>query len=139
MFRKILVPVNFTPEDHRAVDAAIELASSPDAEVTLIHVIEPLERIPFAELESFYRRLEESARGNLARLVDRPKARGRKIHLEIIYGNRVEEIVRHAAEENADLIVMSSHPIDPSRPGKGFGTISYKVGILASCPILLMK
>ena len=57
----------------------------------------------------------------------------------IIIGNRVEEIIRFAEEQEVDLIVMASHKIDLEHPDEGWGTISQKVGLLAQCPILLVK
>jgi hypothetical protein len=34
---------------------------------------------------------------------------------------------------------MGSHKVNPKRRGMGWGTTSYKVGILCRCPILLVK
>jgi universal stress protein A len=58
---------------------------------------------------------------------------------EIVYGDRAEEIVKFAAAHDIDLIVLASHRIDPSSTRREWGTISYKVGILAQCPVLLVK
>jgi len=38
-----------------------------------------------------------------------------------------------------DLIVLTSHKIDLAHPAEGWGTTSYKVGILCQCPVLLVK
>ena len=54
-------------------------------------------------------------------------------------GNRAPEIVRYAGEIGVDLIVLKSHRIDLENPSAGWGTVSYKVGILAQCPVLLVK
>ena len=37
------------------------------------------------------------------------------------------------------LIILGSQKIDPARPGQGWGTTSYKVGILCRCPVMLVK
>jgi len=57
----------------------------------------------------------------------------------IKFGKRAEEILHVAEEENADLAVLRSHRVDSSMSGRDWGTISYKVGILATCPVLLIK
>jgi universal stress protein A len=62
-----------------------------------------------------------------------------KVESNILYGNRVQEILRFATDHNIDLIVMDSHRIDLVNPGHGWGTISYKVSVLAQCPIMLIK
>jgi hypothetical protein len=42
--------------------------------------------------------------------------------------------------KRSDLLVMSSHKLPLRRPTtESWGTISYKVGILSRCPILLVK
>jgi universal stress protein A len=44
-----------------------------------------------------------------------------------------------AKARRADLIVLASHPVNPAMLGRDWGTISYKVGILAQCAVLLVK
>jgi nucleotide-binding universal stress UspA family protein len=56
-----------------------------------------------------------------------------------VYGRRAGEIVQYAAANEVDLIVLASHRVNPSRIARDWGTISYKVGILAQCPVLLVK
>ena len=46
---------------------------------------------------------------------------------------------RPRRENDVDLIILGSQKIDPARPGQGWGTTSYKVGILCRCPVLLVK
>jgi nucleotide-binding universal stress UspA family protein len=58
---------------------------------------------------------------------------------EILYGQRGPEILRYAAEMNADLIVLTSPRIDPNNPGVGWGSLSYKISIMSVCPVLLVK
>jgi universal stress protein A len=67
-----------------------------------------------------------------------PGARG--VPADTPPGNRVAEILRFAQENKIDLIVMSSHKLPVRRPTvESWGTISYKVGILSRCPVLLVK
>jgi nucleotide-binding universal stress UspA family protein len=139
MFQRILVPVNFTPADRRALTAAGELAQAGGAAVTLIHVIEVLPRIGFKELQSFYGMLQDRALKKMTLMAGALSREGVRAAIEIPYGKRAEEIVRYAAEKKIDLIVLSSHQVDLRRPDRGLGTISYKVGILSRCPVLLLK
>ena len=89
-------------------------------------------------LDSFYRRLETAARERLKRLVALFGGKG-AVRAEILYGKPVEEILRFAQADRADLIVMSSHKLPRRRTGESWGTVSYKVGILSRCPVLLVK
>ena len=126
MFESILVPVDLTPKNRRAVETARELASRPGGRVTLLHVIETLD-LPFDELREFYERLEARATA----LIDH--CRG------LIAAYKVPKIVEFAEEGGFDLIILDSHRVRPGEPGKGITTISYRVAILASCPVLLVK
>lgn len=138
MFRKILVPLGLAEKDARAVEVARDLASESGGEVTLLHVIEPVD-LPFEEMKDFYDRLEEkSLRVLEERVVPLREARvEHSAHVE--YGDRASTIVGHAEKSGSDVIVMTSHRIDPGNPGRGWTTLSYKVAILAQCPVLLVK
>ena len=137
MFRRILVPVDFTKKNLRAVRLAAKLGAPRGAQVTLLHVIE---RVDFGEpgaYASLYRKLESSARQKMKGLL--AAAKGVSAKAEIQYGRRVDEILRTVAEQKIDLVVMSSHRLGLRNPGENWGTISYKVGILSRCPVLLVK
>ncbi|HTR04517.1 MAG TPA: universal stress protein [Thermoanaerobaculia bacterium] len=137
MFRRILVPVDFTKKNLRAVKMAARVASDRKASLTLLHVIERVDAGDPGGLAGFYRKLETAARRQLSALVR--QARPAAASGEILYGNRVNEILRYAAEHEVDLIVMSSHRLALRHPGEHWGTISHKVGILSRCPVLLVK
>jgi nucleotide-binding universal stress UspA family protein len=141
MFRKILVPVDFTDKNEPALAAVLELAhpDSGETEVTLLHVIETIEHIDFEEMGDFYRGLETRAAAKLSAMEDRFRSVGIKVYHEILYGKRAETIVHHAEERSMDLIVLSSHKVDRDHPALGWGTISYRIAIVARCPVLLVK
>jgi len=139
MFEKILVPVDLSGQNETALEHARELADHARGQVTLLHVIETIEDVPFEELEEFYQRLESRATEGLDRLAREIGAGGIAVHRQVVYGKRVREIVRFAADDGSDLIVLGSHPVDPNRPREGWITLSYQVAILAACPVLLVK
>ena len=139
MFRRIVVPVDFTPKSARAVRAAARVAASAKATTTLLHVIERVDDGDPAAFQAFYRKLESNARKKLLRLSADLAKKSLPVKTAVVYGNRVSEILRFAGASAADLIVMSSHRL-PLRPrGHDWGTISYKVGVLSRCPVLLVK
>jgi nucleotide-binding universal stress UspA family protein len=84
-------------------------------------------------------RLEERAREKMDDLIAPYQSGEARLEERIVYGNRTQAILEFAADYGIDLIVMSSHQVDPDDPATGWGTISYKVGILAACPIMLVK
>jgi nucleotide-binding universal stress UspA family protein len=139
MFQRIVVPIDLTQKSQAAVDHAFELATRSGAEVILLHVIETIEHVEFEEMKSFYDRLEGSARNGLKEFSERFVSGGLKVDQVVIYGHRTREIVEFAISNQADLIVMASHRIDPDRPGHDWSSISYAVAIMAPCAVLLVK
>ena len=139
MFRHILVPTDLTDRTVKALDVAIDIAAGDDAQVTLLHVIETIAGAEFEEFSSFYHTLEKRARERLNDIVARSRRTRGPVDVAIVYGGRTEEVLRFARSEAIDLIVLASHPVDPTQPHQGLGTMSYKLGILAPCAVLLVK
>ena len=141
MFRRILVPVELSEKDRRAVDAARTLALAEDSEgseVALLHVIETLD-LPFEELEDFYGKLQSRATAVMDELATSLSADGIDVVHRIAFGSRVPEILAHAEEMGADVIVVVARPVDPSNPGAAWSGIAYQTAILATTSVLLLK
>jgi nucleotide-binding universal stress UspA family protein len=139
MFTKILIPVDLTDRHQQALDVAARVAHDSAADITLLHVVETIPGSWPQEERDFYDRIEQVARDHLAKLGRYLEERHVSRREEVIFGNRAQEIVRYATESGIDLIVLSSHRIDLENPSAGWGTVSYKVGILSQCPVLLVK
>ncbi|HSN86994.1 MAG TPA: universal stress protein [Thermoanaerobaculia bacterium] len=140
MFRKLLVPVDFTEKNDAALASAIEIVSGSDsAEVVLLHVIETIEHIEFEEMAGFYHGLETRAAARLFTMEEKLTQANVRARHEIVYGKRAETIVRYAEEQEMDLLILSSHKVDREHPALGWGTISYRIAIVARCPVLLVK
>jgi len=139
VFKRILVPIDLSDRNMRTLDVALELARGNSALVTLCHVIQSVRDVPSAELRKFYRRLEATSAGTLARVAKRFTAREVAVDTVVSIGEPAREIVRLASARRTDLIVMGSHKVRAGRWATGWGTISYKVGIFCRCPVLLVK
>ena len=138
-FRHILVPTDLTERTEKALELAGQLASHAAARVTLLHVIETIPGLSFGEVKPLYDRLERNARKAMESLMRRGGEEGPAVSPVIVEGRRAEAIVKYAAANEVDLIVLASHRVKPSRVDRDWGTMSYKVGILAQCPVLLVK
>jgi len=138
-FRHILVPMDLSARNERALGIALALARQNRARITLVHVIQAVEHVPLGELRDFYRNLARASARRLERARKRFLARGVPTRTELRIGEPAREIVRLAAARRADLVVVGSHRVDPGRPAWGWSTTSYRVGILCRCPILLVK
>jgi hypothetical protein len=91
------------------------------------------------EEKPFYDRLKRVARDHLERAGEMLKQRSVRVRGEIRLGNRAEEITGFAKEVGADLMVLTSPAFDPNNPRTGLSSLSWKIGILSPCPVLLVK
>ncbi|MFO8031699.1 MAG: universal stress protein [Desulfohalobiaceae bacterium] len=143
MFRHILIPTDCTERTHNALKIALRLYELEKDQaglekMTMLHVIETISDDSGPEFEKFYSSLQKKAQKRMqALLEDYPHEA--PLQQEILMGNRVQEILSFSRENQVDLIILSSHQIDYNSPAQGWGTISHKVGILAQCPVMLVK
>lgn len=140
MYRKILIPVDFTEKNQAALDSAVQIAGSGESgEITLLHVVETIEHIEFDEMADFYRGLENRATAKLFAIEEALRDTAVGVRHDVLFGKRAESILRYAEEHGTDLIILSSHKVDRDHPALGLGSISYRVAIVARCPVLLVK
>lgn len=140
MFKHILVPTDLTDKSKKALEIAGEMAVSNDPHwITLLHVIETIEDAESQEFEDFYEKLKQRAEKEMHEMTRACEQDNIAVQTRIEYGNRVREIVKFAHDNEVDLIILSSHRLDEADPAQGWATISYKVGILAHCPVMMVK
>jgi nucleotide-binding universal stress UspA family protein len=73
MFKRILVPIDLSDRNDRALSVALAVARQNRARVILVHVIQAVPDAQAAELRDFYERLEVTRCGRAVR----PPAGGR--------------------------------------------------------------
>ncbi len=139
MFKHILVPTDFTDRNRKAMDIAVKMATENNAVITLLHVIETIEGTDSEDFKKFYRQLGLRAEKKMDKLLSEISRNELSIEKQILYGTRVFEILNFANTHQIDLIIMSSHRLDPENATEGWGTISFKVGVLSHCPVMLVK
>jgi nucleotide-binding universal stress UspA family protein len=139
MFKNILVPTDLSAKSVKAFEIALNMADKEDSRITLLHVIEKIEDSDGEEFKDFYDRLASKAQLKMQKMNVSHSVKGLKIVNEIIFGNRVGEIVDFAQKHYVDLIILGSHQVSRVDAADGWATISYKVGILAPCPVMLVK
>ena len=138
MFQHVLVPVDLSSKNKQALEIAVKVASLEEGKVTLLHVIELIADTSFEEFGDFYTKLEQKAQEEMEKMVA-PYESELTIERIIVFGNRTEEILKFAESQTVDLMVMNAHKVNLSDPAQGWGTLSYKIGILAQCPVMLVK
>jgi nucleotide-binding universal stress UspA family protein len=137
MFKHLLVPIDLSDQNARLLDVALALARASGARVTLLHVVHRIAHASLREFRGFYQDLRRKSRRKLDAAARRFAAEGMPVRTAVVIGEPAREIVRASGTRGVDLVVMGSHKVEPG--GRGWGTMSYKVGIACQCPILLVK
>lgn len=138
-YKKILLAVDLTEESKPVADRASELCQAFDAELHLVHVIEPLSLayggdVPM-DLSSVQEQIQEQAKSHLAEFASQLGIPAQQQYL--IFGRPESEIQRVADEEGMDLIVVGSH----GRHGLALLLGSTANGVLhgAMCDVLAVR
>ena len=138
MFHHILVPTDLTDRTAGTIDTLQGLLGDRSIRVTLLHVIQRIPETDLDEFRDFYSGLEERSSAKLASLALR-FAENIDVAQEIVYGHPASAIVEFAEANGVDLIAVASHVVDRTQHGSAWGTISYTIGMLAACPVMLVK
>jgi len=138
-YRHILLGVDLSAESRQVVDRAVALRNASGAELSVVHVIEPLSfayggDIPM-DFSGIQEEIHKQAKSHMASLCDPlniPES-----HRRLVVG-RPETEIHHIAEEiGADLIVVGSH----GRRGLSLLMGSTANGVLhgARCDVLAVR
>ena len=133
----VVVPVDFSDDSFAALQTARELAGEP-AHVHVVYVVPVLEP---AEPGVIWHTVDDDSRRRHATdaLKKELDARGLSTdQLFIRFGDPGHEIVRHAEEVDAGLIVVSSHG-QTGLKRLLIGSVADRVVRLAHCPVLVLK
>ena len=138
--KKVLVPTDFSDSARHALRYDISFAKEYGAELVLLHVVENLTvgyasdlfPVPMAEV---FQEISGYAKTELAKLAGEAKERDVRVTELVAQGKPSAEIIRYAAENAVDMIVLGTH-------GKGildqalFGSTTERVVRRAPCPVL---
>ena len=107
VFRNIGVAVEHSPGDAEVISAALTLARSHNARITLLHVVDTPGTMVYGEQVAS--RHSQEDKKYLEELAQPIENQGIKVDVVIRYGNPIEEIVRTTQELGFDLLVMGAH------------------------------
>lgn len=144
LYKRILCPVDFSDASLHALKYAISLAQEADGALTILHVVahelENSSDIDFATamtVGEFLKEREEALRRRLREQVASASEFCR-VDSSVAHGKPWREVLRVAAEQHSDLIVMGVQ-------GRGaadlwlFGSTTQHVVREAPCPVLTLR
>jgi len=140
----ILVATDFSEASDSALAYAKSLASAFNATIHVVHVLEDLAahawttEVYVAALPGVHEEMEKQARERLDACLSPQEREQFRAQLTLRTGSAFVEIVRHAREIKADLLVMGTH-------GRGaiahmlLGSVAERVVRKAPCPVLTVR
>jgi nucleotide-binding universal stress UspA family protein len=141
---KILLAIDGSRFSEDATQAVIWQIRPEQAEVCVLHIVEPLLLIPefrsgnLEALKAAEKQLRRHGEDVVARAEQLLRKAGFKIHTKIREGDRRAEIIDQAAEWGADLIVLGSH----GRKGLNrflLGSVAEFVSRHADCSVEIVR
>ncbi len=145
LFRRVMVPVDFSACSLAAYRTALALARVFHAEVLLVHVIdtntlEALDRLGLAPPSTEpgqLKRLRRHARLQARELLSWDEAKGVSCRRVVVEGVPFVEIGRLVRTERIDLVVLGSWGAETGSVDRiFFGSTAEKVVRTAGCPVL---
>ena len=138
-YQRVMLAVDLTEESNYVARRAVALAAACNAELRIVHVIEPLSLayggdIPM-DLSTVQEQIHDQAKSHLAEFaatLNVPEE-----HQYLIFGRPESEIQRVAEAKGADVIVVGSH----GRHGLALLLGSTANGVLhgANCDVLAVR
>jgi nucleotide-binding universal stress UspA family protein len=148
LFRDILCPVDFSDSSIDALQYAMSLAEESGARLTLVHVIELPPEIPIDEhgslvswpqsLREYVAVAEADRAARLKELLPEPDRSNGSVSTVLATGKAYAEILRIAAEQSTELIVIGIH----GRRAADLlflGSTTQHVLRHATCPVLTIR
>lgn len=143
-FRRIICAVDFSRSSLSALGYALDLAEEADARLTLLHVIEIPPELrehvvaPDFDVDRIRAAAEAEALRRLRELIPEQAHTYCTVRTAVVEGSAYRELLRQAAGDQADLIVMGVR-------GRGaidmlvFGSTTHHVIRAATCPVLVVR
>ena len=144
MYRNILVPTDGSDITQKAVDTAVALAKSVNAQLYTISVKEPFPYSAISEMQptppqEFFDAQERIATKRVAGVVEAAQAAGIACQAHTVEAlHPWEAIIDHAKRQECDLLVMASH----GRRGVTallLGSETQKVLTHSTIPVLVVR
>ncbi|MFB6104686.1 MAG: universal stress protein [Halobacteriaceae archaeon] len=139
MYDHILVATDGSPPAAAAVDRAVRLAASVDADLTAVSVVDTL-AYGVADVRSGVAEdtLAEAADTTLESVVETAEAADVPVSTQVLHGSPAATITDFAGDNAVDLIVVGTH----GRRGVSrvlLGSVAERITRIAQCSVLVVR
>lgn len=143
--KRILVPMDFSPQADAALQYAATLAAKLDARVLVVNALQEQElenraraHVPRRPVDLLFEDVDLELRARYRTAVPEQVRRFLRVEFQVTLGDAAAEIVRMAENRGVDMIVMGTH----GRTGLAhvfLGSVAEKVVRTARVPVLVVK
>jgi nucleotide-binding universal stress UspA family protein len=129
---KVIFCTDFSDPARRALEYALSVAEEYDAEITLLHVLEEVQTL--ANINEAI----ATATRQLNKLIPPKEGSAAKVKTMVRIGRAYEQIIQHASEIQADLLIMAvrgRNALDLAV----FGSTTYRAIQLGPCSVLAVR
>ncbi len=137
--QKILVPVDYSDNSKKILEAAVFWAAKCEAQLHVLYVVQSFDDysgffVPHTPIAKFEEEIVQSAEQKMESF----NAEHQGVSASVLSGDVAEEIVGYASQHGFDLIIMGTHGY------KGlekilFGSVADKVVKSAQCPVMTIN
>ncbi len=137
--KKVLVPVDFSENSKKILEAAGYLSGICQAQLHVVFVVQSFDDysgffVPHMPIAKFEEEMVQAADEKMESFL----AGHKDIESTILVGDVAEEIVRHAEENGIDMIIMGTHGYKGLEKVM-FGSVAGKVVRSSPCPVLTIN
>ena len=144
MFKKILLPTDFSDVAEKALDCVKQLKDAGTREVVVLHVIKKnslqviAQYSSIRDFEEVEKEVEGDAREKLSRIEKELRETGFQVKVRVETGFPFSEILRVEDEEDVSAIVIGSHGLSNIKEIL-LGSVSESVIRKAKKPVIVIK
>lgn len=145
MKEKILVAIDSSDASSKVLTYGIDLAGKLDAEVTIVHVIEPyskrstvLNQLNPAMVKQTNELYELAGQELMEAAKKQTAAANVPVQYETLIGNAAQQIMSAAKKSGATMIIIGSRGMNAVAEFI-LGSVSSKVAMYAEIPVLIVK
>jgi nucleotide-binding universal stress UspA family protein len=142
--RGVLYASDLSPESRPAFAAAVSIAKSLDARLTIVHVLVPVaptvpeQYLDAVTLDQLDKRVRQWSARQLDKLTGSAKRAGVRATALLRDGNPADQILRARRSTRAGLIVVGTHG-RRGLPKFFLGSVAERVVRMAPCPVVTVR
>ena len=137
--KKILVPVDFSDNSKKILDAAGYFSGKCEAQIHVVFVVQSFDDylgffVPHMPVAQFEEEMMQAAEQKMEKFLMGQK----NVEAKVLVGDVSEEIIRHAEESGMDMIIMGTHGYKGLEKVM-FGSVAEKVVRSSPCPVMAIN